>query len=120
MLIWSSAMSITNVMMAYCASRPSSLGVAHADVAAVGDDRLADEAREIGAEGEHQQGDDDPGHEQHHAAEQLGHVGQAEPVEGDDQRGQDDQPVDQHAEQPHGVELGRRPAAGSRRCPRAR
>jgi hypothetical protein len=77
--------------------------VLHLHVAAVGGDRVADEAREVGAEGQHQQRHEHVRHEPHHAAEQVGDVGQAQAVEGDEQRRQDDQPIHQHAEDGGGV-----------------
>ena len=99
----SSAIRTTNTRIAYCASLPEQLGVCHADVLAVRGDRVADEAREVRAEGEDQQRDDHLRHEQHDAAEQVGDVGEPEAVEGDHQRGEQHQPVDEQTEHVVGV-----------------
>ena len=77
MLIWSSAISTTKTMIAYCASLPRRSASWMPAVAAVGDDGVADEAREVRAEGEDQQRHDHLGHEQHQAPEQVGDVGEA-------------------------------------------
>ncbi len=73
------------------------------DVAAIGGHRVADEAREVGAEGEDEECDHHLGQEQHHAPEQIGDVGEAEQVEADDQRGEDHQPVEKQRQDARGV-----------------
>jgi hypothetical protein len=75
------------------------------DVPAIGGDGVADEAREVGAEGEDQQRHHHLGHEQDDAAQQVGDVGEAQRIEADDQRAEDHQPVHQHAEDLGGVAL---------------
>ena len=82
---------------------PEELRVLDVHVPAVRGDGVGDEAREVAAEGEHQQRDQHLGHEQNHAAEQVGDVGEAEAVEAHHERAEDHQPVDHQADDLGGV-----------------
>ena len=75
-------------------------------VAQVRRQRRSDEAREIRAEDQDHDGEHDLGHEEHDAADEIGHVCQIEAVGRNHQRGQDHQPVGQAAEHAHGIDMG--------------
>ena len=72
------AIIATKITIAYIASRPSRTCVGHVEVPAVRGHGHADEAGEVRAERENDDGDDHPGHEQHDLADQFGDRGQAD------------------------------------------